>query len=321
MIIDADVHIAPMDLFDNLSHKQFVDAYKEINAPFFVSQIDTYDWSRKNRYHVDRQLLNFYGPSCGLSYCLDDQLAIETMKVYNDFMIQLSRSYENFDVNIWVAMQNPQACIDEINRLDSKSYFGVHVGDHVAWGFMPRYHGLFDLLNRTHIPMYVHFAGHDDAPRSWYENMPTIYHDFKKLWSNPVEDDQKLLILSLIVDILPKYPYLKIVIAEHGIAWIKQFCETIKEHGLADPLPLLKKNFWFTCEPETKTFLEDANFIGWDRLLFATDAPHADIGGENADNDVNTVNEFLLQKKINDNDYLCFTKDNYQRLKQKLFVQ
>lgn len=314
MIIDADVHIAPKNLFDKLQNKEFVDAYKKNNESFFVSQIDAYDWSAKNRYWVDRQLLNFYGPTCGLSYCLPNESAVDVMRTYNDFMIKLSKSYKKFDVNLWLAMQNPQACVEEIDRLDTESYFGVHVGDQIPWGFMPKYDVLFELLNKKNIPLYVHFSGHDDAPKLWFENLPTIYHDFKKIWSNPVIDDQKLVMLSLIVETLPRFPDLKIVIAEHGIDWIKDFCKEIQEYGLADPLAILQRNFWFTCEPEDPTFLQDAAFVGWNRLLFATDAPHDDIGGKNADNDVTLVNDFLINKLIDNQDFKNFTESNYLQL-------
>lgn len=316
MIIDADVHIATEDMFDRLDCQEFVNQYKKENSQWF-NQIDTYEQLRESRYHVDRQLLNIFGESCGLSYRLPDELAISVMQCYNDYMIELSKTWNKFDVNLWLAMQNPVACLQELNRLQTQSFFGVYLGEQVPWGYLPEHDEIFAWLETNGVPVYIHFAGRDDIQKSWFANLPQIYYDFKQIWLE--SDNIKLTMLSLIQQTLPKFPNLKIVIAEQGIHWLKNFCHKIQEQGLQNPYPILKTNFWFTCEPEHKTFLQDAEFIGWDRVLFATDAPHYfDKGGKNADHDVELIKNFLKQNLISDKDYSCFTEHNYKNIQQRV---
>lgn len=317
MIIDADAHLAPSDLFDKLGNNDFVSLYKKENEFAFVSQIDAYEWSREYRYKVDRQLLNFYGPSCGLSYRLPLDQAADVMRCYNNYMIELSKIWNNFDVNLWLAMQDPKACMQELDRLSTENFFGVHVGEQIPWGYLPQCDEIFAWLEENGVPVYLHFAGRDDKPVSWFENLPKIYHDFKQTLFDPEIDNVQLAMLSMIDQTLPKFPNLKIVIAETGIHWLAQFCQEIQNHGLENPYHVLKNNFWFTCEPEQKTFLRDAEFIGWDRLLFATDAPHNDIGGKNADHDVEIVKNFVRQQIISDSDYRNFTEQNYLKVKER----
>lgn len=175
-----------------------------------------------------------------------------------------------------------------------------------------------DFISKNKIPLYVHFADSEDVPKNWADSLPGVYHQFRKIWNNPILDDQKLSILSLILETIPRYPDLRVIIAEHDIDWIESFCHEVIDAGYPDPYPFLRKNFWFTCEPETKTFLTDAKHIGWDRLLFATDAPHGDIGGANADNDVDLINQFLSSNQITQHDYFFFTEYNYRKLASRI---
>jgi predicted TIM-barrel fold metal-dependent hydrolase len=318
MIIDADVHIAPKQLFDLLDHCEFKEKYLKNNKVFFNSQMDAYDWSMTNRYKVDKQLLNYYGPSVGLLYNVDARLGVKVMTTYNNYMLELKKEWPRFDINLWLAMQDPDACIDELNRLQDQKFFGVHVGEQIPWGFLPKYQKLFSILEQRQIPLYLHFALSDDIPAGWLDAVPEIYHELKKFWNNPEIDDIKIAMVSLLTQTIPQYPNLRVVIAEHGIHWIEGFCKKLQELNLPDPLPILKTNFWFTCEPESETFLSDAAYIGWDRLLFATDAPHDDIGGMYADKDVDLVQKFLADKSIDAESYSLFTNLNYKKLESRV---
>jgi hypothetical protein len=107
------------------------------------------------------------------------------------------------------------------------------------------------------------------------------------------------------------------VITEHGLNWIKPMQEFMLSQGWADPVPYLQKNFWLTVEVEEENFIENANYLGWDRLLFATDYPHNDFGGMHRYKDVDLLQSCLPLNIISQQQYDLLTHQNYQLLKSR----
>jgi predicted TIM-barrel fold metal-dependent hydrolase len=103
-------------------------------------------------------------------------------------------------------------------------------------------------------------------------------------------------------------------VAEQGLSWIGFMRKKMLDAGFADPLPYFQKNFFFTTEPEETNFVSNANLIGWDRLLFATDYPHNDPGGRHRFSDVNLINKFLTENKISQQQFDLLTHQNYLSL-------
>jgi predicted TIM-barrel fold metal-dependent hydrolase len=104
---------------------------------------------------------------------------------------------------------------------------------------------------------------------------------------------QQALLTSLIFEgVFERWPTLKVVLVEAGIAWgaalawrmDRQWAKLRKEtpHLKRPPSEYLKQNVWFTTqpieEPEPRSHLAEAlDWLGWDRVLFATDYPHWDF--------------------------------------------
>jgi predicted TIM-barrel fold metal-dependent hydrolase len=104
---------------------------------------------------------------------------------------------------------------------------------------------------------------------------------------------QQALTVSLILEgVFERFPTLKFVMIEGGVAWAAalgwrmdaQYRKLKRElpHLKRLPSEYLRSNIWFTTqpieEPEPRTQLgEIFDWIGWDRILFATDYPHWDF--------------------------------------------
>lgn len=315
MIICADAHLAEPTLFDNHGLDNWAEEYQEKNQKFFDYDIDQWSATMKETIGVDRQLLNFYGPDMGLIYTTDPTLAVQIMQIFNDRMLALSKKYSQFDCNIWLACQDPQASYDELLRLEGQEYFGVHFGEQIPWGFIQDCQAIFDYLGQRKIPIYLHFAnGLDELPHCDKINDP-LYHQLKQAFPDPWQNYQ-IAIMSLIeTGYFDRWPDARVIQAEQGIAFIEQFCTTAQLNGFKDPLPYLKKHFWFTIEIEDRKFISQANFIGWDRLLFATDWPHQeDAGGQHRYNDADYVERMLGREFINQTQYDLITHQNYLKL-------
>ena len=104
---------------------------------------------------------------------------------------------------------------------------------------------------------------------------------------------QQAALASLILEgVFDRWPGLNVVLIEGGFAWAAAFAWRLDRHWarLRSELPdlqrkpsdYLRSNVWFTTqpveEPEPRQHLAEAiEWIGWDRILFATDYPHWDF--------------------------------------------
>jgi len=104
---------------------------------------------------------------------------------------------------------------------------------------------------------------------------------------------QQALLVSMILEgVFERVPNLRVVLIEGGLAWAaalgwrmdRQWAKLKRElPGLKRaPSEYIRTNVWFTTqpieEPEPRTQLAEAiDWIGWDRVLFATDYPHWDF--------------------------------------------
>ncbi|HUN42253.1 MAG TPA: amidohydrolase family protein [Acetobacteraceae bacterium] len=103
---------------------------------------------------------------------------------------------------------------------------------------------------------------------------------------------QQALLISLIFEgVFERIPNLKVVLIEAGLAWgaslawrmDRQWRKLKAEtpHLKLLPSEYMRRNVWFTTqpieEPEPREHLaETIDWLGWDRVLFATDYPHWD---------------------------------------------
>jgi len=150
-----------------------------------------------------------------------------------------------------------------------------------------RYWPIYEAAAAANLPIGVHAFGYGGWPvtsggwSSYYiEEM--VGH---------AQAQQALLISMIFEGVFERYPTLKVVLVEAGLAWgaslmwrmDRQWAKLKQEtpHLKRLPSEYMKTNVWFTTqpieEPEPRIQLAEAiDWIGWDRILFATDYPHWD---------------------------------------------
>lgn len=150
-----------------------------------------------------------------------------------------------------------------------------------------RYWPIYEAAVAANLPIGVHAFGYGGWPvtaggwSSYYiEEM--VGH---------AQAQQALLISMIFEGVFERYPALKVVLVEAGLAWgaslmwrmDRQWTKLKQEtpHLKRLPSEYMKTNVWFTTqpieEPEPRIQLAEAiDWIGWDRILFATDYPHWD---------------------------------------------
>jgi uncharacterized protein len=150
-----------------------------------------------------------------------------------------------------------------------------------------RYWPIYEAAAATGMPVGIHAFGNGGWPNTsggWasYYIEEMVGHGMA----------QQAVLTSLILEgVFERVPTLKVVLIEGGLAWAAALGWRLDAQWkkLKQELPYLKRapseyirtNVWFTTqpieEPEPRTHLAEVfDWIGWDRILFATDYPHWD---------------------------------------------
>jgi predicted TIM-barrel fold metal-dependent hydrolase len=308
MIIDADAHFT-----------QYLTA--DTSSPEANAWISDYMIRKTGRFSdvaqrkeemrmlgVDRQLLNPMGKSLQLFYNMDRSIAPYVMRKWNDTISEIVENNDCFDMNIWLALQDVDASLAEIDRMLEKKFFGIHVSESPHWGLIKEFDPIFAKISQHQIPWYIHLTFVNDNVE-YEQTVPAEFANLKKKW---VRNFWMFSLATLILGgTLDRYPDLKIVVVERDFDWVDAFRQGFVEEGFDDPLLYIKRNFWFTIEPEREDFVATAEKLGYDRLLFATDWPHDDdAGGANSRQDVETINSLAIS--LHDRQRIC--SKNYMSL-------
>jgi len=151
-----------------------------------------------------------------------------------------------------------------------------------------RYWPIYEAAARANLPLAVHafgFGGYPVTGSGW----PSYYIEDM---TGHAQSSQALLISMVIEGVFERFPGLKLILVESGFAWLPPLMWRLDRlwNRLKDETPHLKRlpseyirdHVWLTTqpmeEPEPREHLLDTiEWIGWDKLLFATDYPHWDF--------------------------------------------
>lgn len=315
-IIDADAHMALVDCFDHPDvPRSWSRAYRSRHQHhnFAVTEDWRSMWTRSVSQKIDRQVINHYGLTTGLNYQEHPALAVRLMRIYNDRMVRLCEESDGFFLPVaWLALQDPVACLHEIDRLQDSKIVAFTIDDLIAVGQWEPGRRVIEHITAADRPIYIHFT----TNQHWINHRLPGYNGIDPLLSQHIHSTEwsaqcalgKIQWFMEMLAGLVSQSWLhagaghRVVLAERGIDWIEQFREFSKAALKVDPLPLFRSKFWFTTEPEHRGFVEDAERLGWDRLLYATDQGHdqGDCGGANAGLDVATIDSLRLTKQQRD---------------------
>jgi predicted TIM-barrel fold metal-dependent hydrolase len=302
MIVDCDGHFTPRLVSDSIILKNWLAEYsRKKNHRYSDAEIRCRELDELG---IATQIQNPMGVSLGMSYDLPITESREIMRVYNNQMNEIRRKFPRLKNNLWLALQDPMSCVDEIYRNIDEDFFAVYVNDALPWGYMLGLDRLWNVLEKEKIVWYMHFDQGIVCNLQIDKKYQKRYHDILTKCEQPWIIGIVSMIDSGLFD---RYPDLRVIMAERDITWIDILGKILD----IDPIPYLKHNFWFTTEPEMPGFCPMAERLGYNRILFATDWPHEnDAGGANRFNDVDTVKNLDVSLETQN---LIFYK-NYQSL-------
>ena len=151
-----------------------------------------------------------------------------------------------------------------------------------------RYWPIYEAAAAHGYPVGLHTSGYNGnaiTPAGW----PSFYVEEQ----HGVAISQQGVAISLVTEgVFAHLPQLRVVVVEAGFAWVPSVAWRLDRnwarlrdevpHLVRPPSEYMRENLWFTTqpmdEPERPRDLRAVlDWIGWDRVLFASDYPHWDM--------------------------------------------
>jgi uncharacterized protein len=151
-----------------------------------------------------------------------------------------------------------------------------------------RYWPIYEAAAEARLPVSMHAFGYGGAPIT-STGWPSYYVEEM---TGHAQSCQAGLCSMLIEGIFERFPELRVIMVEAGFAWapalawrLDKAWKTLRAetpHLKQLPSEYMRRHVWWTTqpmeEPEPREHLLDTiGWMGWDRLLFATDYPHWDF--------------------------------------------
>jgi hypothetical protein len=192
--------------------------------------------------------------------------------------------------SVSVAQEDPDLAVEEIARRAGDARF-VQI-------LLPsktneplgrkRYWPIFAAAQSAGLPIGVHVNSVGGGYASTGSGWPSYYLQDHHINVHSFQAQVASLALE---GVFERFPRLRMVMIEGGFAWLPALCWRLDRHWarMRDEVPecrrppseYIREQLWFTTqpveEPEQPEHLRDTlSWIGWDRLMFATDYPHWD---------------------------------------------
>jgi len=192
--------------------------------------------------------------------------------------------------SITVSHEDPELAVEEIaRRADDRNFVQILLPSKTNELLgRRRYWPMFAAAQAANLPIAVHVnsvgGGYASTPGGW----PSYYLQDHHI---NVHSFQAQIASLALEGVFEKFSRLRFVMIEGGFAWLPALCWRLDQQWarMRDEVPdckrppsaYIRENIWFTTqpmeEPEQAEHLRDTlDWIGWDRIMFATDYPHWD---------------------------------------------
>ncbi|MGI9522491.1 MAG: amidohydrolase family protein [Hyphomicrobiaceae bacterium] len=242
-----------------------------------------------DRYNVELGILNAITPAPGNAQ--NRELAIALAHAMNAWQQAEWTSQEpRLKASIVVPYEDGAAAAGEIDAWAShKDFVQVLLMSRTAEPLGQRkYWPIYEAACRNDIAVGIHAFGYGGYPITG-GGWPSYYIEEM---SGHSQCCQSVLASMVLEGVFEAFPSLRLVLIEAGFAWLPSLVWRLDKHTckFRSELPHLKRmpsdyirqNVWITTqpmeEPNRRRHLNDIiEWIGWDRLIFATDYPHWDF--------------------------------------------
>jgi predicted TIM-barrel fold metal-dependent hydrolase len=219
------------------------------------------------------------------------EFSIAMTHAVNDWQLDVfTRPEKRLKASIVIPYEDAEASAREIDlRGDDPNFAQILILTRTSEPIgKRRYWPIFEAACRHDLPIGLHvfgYSGHPVSGTGW----PSYYIEEMTGHSAACQAAVASLVLE---GVFERFPGLRVVIIEGGSAWLASLSWRLDKHWarLRDEVPhvkrppstYLKEQLWITTQPTEEPpdrghLLDVMGWIGWDRLLLATDYPHWDF--------------------------------------------
>ncbi len=238
--------------------------------------------------NVELGILNPLAPTPGNAQ--NPELAIALAGAMHEWQIaEWTEKDARLKGSIMPPYEDGPAAATEINRWAGNPHFAqiLILSRTVAPFGQRRYWPIFEAACAHNLPVAIHAFGYGGNPIT-SGGWPSYYIEEM---SGHSQCCQALLASMIFEGVFEHFPTLKVILVEAGFAWLPSLAWRLDKHWhklkgevphlKRPPSEVIRKHIWLTTqpmeEPEHRRHLSDVwNWIGDDRLIFATDYPHWD---------------------------------------------
>ena len=249
------------------------------------------DFMRSQHLDPNNVQLGILNPlSCGQGVQNQDFSAAYCNAVNHWQIAEWTSKESRLKASLMVPYEDPSASVKEIDLWGGDSNFAqILLLSRTAEPLGQRkYWPIFEAACRASLPVAVHAFGYGGAPVTG-GGWPSFY--IEEMVGH-AENTQSLLTSMVFEGVFERFPTLKLILVEAGFAWLPALSWRLDKlwkrmraeipHVTRPPSELIRQHVWLTTqpmeEPEPREHLLDTiEWIGWEKLLFATDYPHWDF--------------------------------------------
>ncbi|HWO41653.1 MAG TPA: amidohydrolase family protein, partial [Candidatus Eisenbacteria bacterium] len=269
---------------------------------------------------IDTAVLFGTTPFLSLPFVEDKDLACAVARVYNNWLAEYCKADPRRLKGVALtAIQDPVEAVKELRRAVEELRFVAVAAPTTSASKKnlddPDLLPFFAEAERLNVPVCIHVGAGDGLPAGTDRfDHPFYNHAI----AHPFE--QMIAVLCIVVGgILERFPRLRVAFLEAGAGWVPYWMERLDEHYeyLRPTVPCLTKppseymrggQLYYAFEMEEKTLPYVAEFVGADRLIFATDYNHSDSKFPH------TVKEVLERKDLSESLKAKLMGENAARL-------
>ena len=249
-----------------------------------------------------KQHLDAYDIETGVLQPLSNACALRS----RDYAAALCRAMNEWQLEDWSLKEprlkasiviNPEFPEDAVREIDhwadNPNFIQITVPPRSAEPLgRPNYWPIFEAAARHDLPIGLHVGGVNGHP-SGGAGWPSYYLEEHQTNAHTAQ----AVVTSMVMEgVLERFPHLKVVMIEGGFGWVPPLSWRLDKHWdrlraevphvKRPPSEYIRNNFWFSTQPVEETpnpqdLTDLCDWIGWDRLLFATDYPHWDFDDPN----------------------------------------
>ncbi|MBI2370079.1 MAG: amidohydrolase [Deltaproteobacteria bacterium] len=215
----------------------------------------------------------------------EPDFAVALARAYNSFLADFCNQSPRLKGVAVIPVQRVHEAVKELNRAVTElGLVGVLLPGHGHGKNLgsPEFDPIYAEAERLGVPLGVH-------PASSFNPVGVEFDTFLCAHAIAFTSDALIQSCGIIMGGVPeKFPRLKIAFLESGCGWIPYWMERLDSHyeKRAEEAPLLKAkpseymrhgNIYYSCEPEEQTLSYVLEWVGEDKMLYASDYPHWDM--------------------------------------------